>query len=102
MSIVAAFLIAVGVADLIRGDRPPRQAAGLLSVPVTVVVVISMFLADWCATETGRGPHGPASSRSRRKGMIVAVRRRSRQPALRACSLVAEAAEAITACTTSK
>lgn len=39
MSILAVFLIAVGVADLVRGNRTGRQAAGLLSVPITVVVV---------------------------------------------------------------
>jgi hypothetical protein len=45
VSILAIFLITVGVADLIRGARRPgRHAIGLLSVPVTVVVVA--VLAD--------------------------------------------------------
>ena len=81
MSILAAFLIAVGVADLIRGDRPARQAAGLLSVPITVVVVAvladlhtgpdilllggaAVFAASWVvlsarALRTGRGELRP-------------------------------------------
>jgi hypothetical protein len=48
VSIVAVFLIAVGVADLVRGNRPARQAAGLLTVPVTVVVLAVLAdLSTW-------------------------------------------------------
>ena len=81
MSIVAVFLISVAVADLIRGDRPRRQLAGLLSVPITVVVVAvladlhtwldvlllfacGLFAAAWVvlsarALRTGRGELRP-------------------------------------------
>jgi hypothetical protein len=42
MSIVAVFLVTVGVADLVRENRPRRQLAGLLSVPITVIVAAAL------------------------------------------------------------